>query len=101
MDTCINYCEPDGWAWMSSDERRWINTVRKLAEQKPDECIIMKQPEDNGGFIYAKFPQKWVRVRPPREIVMTDEKREILRKNLQEIRESKAKEKDAEWEDEE
>ena len=92
METCINYCEP-GFAFMSTDERKWINAIRKLAEQKPDDCIIIKQPEQNEGFIYAKFPQKWVRVRPPKEIVMTDEKREILRKNLQEIRESKAKEK--------
>ena len=94
METCINYCEP-GYAYMSSDERKWINAIRKLAEQKPDECIIIKQPEQNGGFIYAKYPQKWVRVRPPKEMVMTDEKREILRKNLQEIRESRAKETDA------
>ena len=95
METCINYCEP-GYAFMSTDERKWINAIRKLAEQKPDDCIIMKQPEQNGGFIYAKFPQKWVRVRPTREIVMTDEKREILRKNLQEIREMKANGKEAE-----
>lgn len=90
METCINYCEP-GYAYMSTDERKWINLLRKFAAQKPDECIIMNQPEDNGGFIYAKFPQKWVRVRPTREVVMTDEKREILRKNLQEIRAQKTK----------
>jgi hypothetical protein len=77
---------------MSTDERKWINTLRKLAGQKPDECIILKEPEQNGGFIYAKFPQKWVRVRPHKEVVMTDEKREILRKNLQEIRAQKTKE---------
>jgi len=76
---------------MSTDERKWINTIRKFAAQKPGECIILKQPEQNDGFIYAKFPQKWVRVRPPREVSMTDEKREILRKNLQEIRAQKTK----------
>lgn len=91
METCINYCEP-GYAFISTDERKWINTIHKLAERKPGECIIMKEPEGNGGFIYAKFPQKWVRVRPPKEVVMTDEKREILRKNLQEIRAQKTKE---------
>ena len=91
METCIEYCEP-GFAFMSTDERKWINAIRKLAEQKPDDCIILKQPEQNSGFIYAKFPQKWVRVRPPKEIAMTDEKREILRKNLQELRKSRTKE---------
>ena len=27
---CINYCEP-GWAYMSSNEQRWKNKLRKLA----------------------------------------------------------------------
>lgn len=67
METCINYCEP-GFAFISSDERRWINHIRKLQHSYPDECIIIKQPEDNGGFIYAKFPQKWAKVRPPRSV---------------------------------
>lgn len=74
METCIEYCEP-GWAWMSTDERRWINKLRKLAHERPDECIILKQPEENDGFIYAKFPQKWVRVNPPKVVNMTDEER--------------------------
>ena len=74
METCIEYCEP-GWAWMSTDERRWINKLRKLAKERPDECVILKQPEDNGGFIYAKFPQKWVRVNPPKVVNLTDEQK--------------------------
>ena len=74
METCIEYCEP-GWAWMSTDERRWINKLRKLAHERPNECIILKQPEENDGFIYAKFPQKWVRVNPPKVVNMTDEER--------------------------
>ena len=74
MDTCINYVDP-GWAFISSDERRWINHIRKLADKKPDECVIIKQPEDNGGFIYAKFPPKWARVQPPKEMNLSDEER--------------------------
>lgn len=93
MDTCINYCEP-GFAFMSSDERRWINAIRRLAEKKPDECFILKQPEQNGGFIYAKFPQKWVRVRPPKEMSMTDERRANLFGKHREIRSSDAEEEE-------
>ena len=95
METCINYCEP-GWAYMSSDERRWISHLRKLADAHPDECVIIKQPEDNGGFIYCRFPQKWARVNPTRQIVMDDEKRANLCKNLQKIRESKQSKRDLE-----
>ena len=84
-ETCINYCEP-GWAYMSSDEARWINRIRKLAAKYPDECIIIKQPGDNGGFIYCKFPQKWARVNPPKQVVLSDEERADLGKKLRQYR---------------
>ena len=94
METCINYCERDGWAYMSSDEKRWITRIRKLATARPDECIIMKQPEDNGGFIYARFPQKWARVNPPRQVIMTEEQRVNWGQKMRSTRKSVAIETD-------
>ena len=88
METCIEYCEP-GWAWMSTDERRWINKLRKLAEERPDECVILKPPEDNGGFIYAKFPQKWVNVKPPKVVNLTDEQKAARAEALLKARQGK------------
>lgn len=88
METCIEYCEP-GWAWMSTDERRWINKLRKLAHDRPEECIILKQPEENGGFIYAKFPQKWVRVNPPKVVNLTDEQKAARAEALLKARQGK------------
>lgn len=93
METCINYCEP-GFAFMSSDERRWIKRLRLLAEEHPDECFILKQPEDNGGFIYSKFPIKWARVMPPRKMSLTDEERAKRSEKLRLIRSSAANERD-------
>lgn len=56
METCFNYCDKD-WAFFSSDERKWINRISKLAEQYPDDVIILAQPKDNDGCIYAKLRQ--------------------------------------------
>lgn len=81
MGTCINYCEPD-WAYMSSDERRWKNRLIRLAREHPEDCIILKKPEENDGFIYAKFPQRWVRVRPPQTRDMTDEQKRAVAERL-------------------
>ena len=82
METCVNYCDP-AWAFVSSDERRIINKIHKLANEHPDEMVILEEPENNGGFIYAKFPPRWMKIAPPRQIVMSDEERarraEILR----------------------
>ena len=81
METCINYCEP-GWAYVSSDERRWVSCLRRLAKEHPEECIIMKYPEDNEGFIYGKVPQRWVKISPPRKVNITDERRAELSERL-------------------
>lgn len=64
METCIEYT--DGTAWISSDERKWINRVHKLKADRPDEVQIKREPENNDGCIYATVPAKWVRVSPPK-----------------------------------
>ena len=77
METRINYCEP-GWAYVSSDEPRWKNRLIRLAREHPEECIILKKPEENDGFIYAKFPQRWVKINPPSALNMADEQKRAV-----------------------
>ena len=88
IETCIDYCERES-AYMSSNERRWITQLRKLAASRPKECVILKQPEENGGFIYVKFPPKWVRVRPPRQVSISDAERAKRSFNIIKYMESK------------
>ena len=71
METCFNYCSER--AFFSSDERKWVNRVRKLAEENPEEVRIIAQPEENDGCIYAELPAKWLRVQPPRKLNLTEE----------------------------
>lgn len=91
METCINYCEP-GNAYISSDERKWINKIRKLNSERPNECIIIDEPEDNGGFVYAKFPISWIKVRPPKNVSMSDEQRAKVAERLANYRRNSKKE---------
>lgn len=93
IETCINYCDPDK-AFVSSNERRWITKVQKLAQEHPDEMVILRKPEDNNGVIYARFPAKWARISPPKKIHMTDERRDKLAENLRLYRESAINEKE-------
>lgn len=81
METCINYCA-DGCAYVSSDERRWVNRIRKLKDEHPEEVRIIREPENNDGCIYATVPVKWVRIAPPPKRVLTDEQRDELRERL-------------------
>lgn len=75
IETCINYCEPT-FAYISSNEGRWISRIRKLQAERPGEVTIIRQPENNDGFIYAKFPYRWAKVSPPR--VMSEAQQKTL-----------------------
>lgn len=85
METCFNYCD-EKQAYFSSDERKWITRIRKLQEQNPDEVIILRQPETNDGCIYCKLPASYLKVQPKKKIVMTEERREQLMKQLEKTR---------------
>lgn len=93
IETTINYCDPD-WAFVSSDERRWHNAIAKLAKDNPNECIIIKTPEENDGVIYAKFPPKWVRIRPPKQLNLTDEEKQNRAQKLRESRRNRTSDSD-------
>lgn len=86
IETCFNYCELDDDSnykgFFSSNEQRWITKIRRLAEQYPDKCTILQQPEVNGGHIYAKMPTSWLKVSPPRKVEMTDEQRKAIAERL-------------------
>lgn len=73
-ETCITYCDKSQ-AFISSDERRWINHIRKLKNEYPDLVEIDQAPELNDGCICAKFPTDWVKVLPKRKVSMSDEQR--------------------------
>ena len=92
METCIEYTEP-GTAFISSDERKWCNAIKKLAATNP-ECVILATPETNNGTIYAKFPSNWVKIRPKREIVVSDEKKAISAENLRKYWENRRNQKE-------
>lgn len=89
METCYNYCydrnHNDHVAYFSSDEIKWINKIRKLAEKHPDEVTILREPEDNDGVIYCRLPQSWLKVQPNRKL--TDEERRIATERLARLRE--------------
>ena len=72
METCFEYIDKED-AYFSSDERKWITRIRKLAEKFPDKVVILKQPEENDGCIYARLPQNFMKIAPKRAVNFTDE----------------------------
>lgn len=90
VETTFNYCEVgDDKGYFCSKERRWINRMRMLAANHPEECKIIKQPENNDGYIYCKLPTSWLYVRPPKKHVMTEEQKLAGAERLRKAREAK------------
>ena len=85
METCFNYTEK-GIGFFSSDERRFITKVRKLKEQYPDDVRIIAEPEENDGCIYCELPTAWFTIRVPKKVVMTEERKQMLRDRMEQIR---------------
>ena len=89
METCFNYCSADK-AFFSSDERRWINKIHKMAQEHPEEVRIIAEPEQNDGCIYCELPVRCLKVSFPVKKVLTEEEKqagaERLRRYRQNIR---------------
>lgn len=72
METCIDYIDYDK-AIVSTDEAKWHRHLRRLKEQYPDQVRIKTEPEGNDGCMVAEIPVKWVKIKPPKAVNLTDE----------------------------
>ena len=85
IETCCEYT--DKTLFVSSDHQKWINKIRKLADQYPDDVTIKNRPEENDGCICATMPSDWLRISPPRKVEMTEEQKTELAERLRLARE--------------
>jgi len=81
METSFNYCDKN-LAFFSSDERKWINKIRRLADKFPDQVTIIAQPEDNDGCIYASLPVESMKINLISHRRLSDEERAVAVERL-------------------
>ena len=80
----INYLSEDNRATISTDERKWVNRIYKLAEEYPGEVEIKTVFKD--GFVTAQFPKSWIKVKPPAKRNLTEEQREAYAERMRKAR---------------
>lgn len=81
METTFSYTGGD-MAFFSSDEKKWINRIRRLKQQFPDDVEILAQPENNDGCIYAKLPKESMKINLISHRELSDEERAVLAERL-------------------
>ena len=74
METACEYLD-NKVMWVSTDERKWITRLLKIAKEHPDEVEIIRLPEDNDGCLYLKCPASYLKISPPIKRNMTEEQR--------------------------
>lgn len=71
-ETAINYIAGDSEITVYTAERRYINTVKRLIESKPDQIRIVRENPD--GSIIAKMPTEWFRFPKPKRTISDEMK---------------------------
>lgn len=73
-ENVIEFIRDDSRAGVTLSQKRYINKVKELAEQYPDQVIILAENKD--GSIFAHMPVTWI-IKPgkPTELNLTDEQR--------------------------
>ena len=66
------------FATITTNERKWITKLNKLAEKRPDEVKIVSRPEDNHGYMLAHVPKSYMKLSPPRTVNYSEEHRAAL-----------------------
>ncbi len=88
-ENAIEWLDTQQKATVTLHGGRLKNRVMRLAEECPDDVEIRREPDENGGFLVAKIPAKWVKITPPRRLELTDEQKEELRERLSVARASR------------
>lgn len=87
-ETTVEYLAgTDTLTWYSS-EQRWVNKIRKLAAEYPNDVKIVADNDD--GSVIAHLPRSWFRAPAPKKTrVMTEEQRQAAVERLEKIRNNK------------
>lgn len=82
-ETIINFNEDEAEARVYTFNVALQNSLRKLAEVRPEECRL--DPDERltvGGAAAFIVPKKWVKVRPPRQVNYSEEQIAAFRERM-------------------
>lgn len=80
-ETSIDHVSGEDYAILFTSERKWINYVYKLKESHPDEVDIRHVNDD--GSLIVHIPASWMKIKPKKKVVLTDEQIEASKARLE------------------
>ena len=83
-ENCIEFLNNQHSITVSFCMPKWINKVKKLKEEYPDDVKIIAENKD--GSICAKLPVKFLKISAPRKV--SEEQRQAAKERFKKIREN-------------
>lgn len=81
-ETAFEWTSREEKGYFTSNERNAIKKLLNYAATRPGEVTIIKTPETNGGYLLARVPKSWMKIKPPIRRELTDEQRAIIGEKL-------------------
>ena len=83
-ENCIEFLNNQHQFTVSFCMPKWINKIKKLKEEHPNDIKIIAENED--GSICAKLPMKYLKISAPRKV--SEEQRQAASERFKKIREN-------------
>lgn len=86
-ETAVEFLSEDSHLTYTTNEKKYVNKLRRQAEEYPDDVQIVTEYPD--GTVVAHLPQKWfVAPKPPaKRAPLSEERKAELRDRLAKMRE--------------
>ena len=62
LENAIEWVNGSDRVTVTFSQKKYINSVLRLAEKDPEAVEVVKMPEDNNGYLYAHIDLRCVRI---------------------------------------
>lgn len=90
QETNFEFLKGDKHGCFSSSQQKWINKIKRLSEQYPDEVKIVKMNKD--GSICAHLPVSWFKITPKKKRNLSEEQIQVLKERAAKMGKSRKRE---------
>lgn len=88
--TGIHWFKDDETAEITTADKTLMTKIRRAAKESEDVVIDQEPSVDNGGFMLALVPVKYIKIGKPKERILTEEQKQKLSERMRQMRKVKS-----------
>ena len=89
--TGIHYFKNDETMEITTADRKLMTKLRHIASKSQDVIIDTEPTVENGGFMLALVPVKFIKISKPKTVNFTEEQKQAAAERMRKIRQNKNK----------